>query len=97
VRPCKLKPVLELGSAWTERLKPECDELLSGFKFVIKVRLYRLEGIMELLSRRTTTSSAWLHLMCINLFVGRHAAVKVWPAGHCLPRRPTHFEPTILE
>ena len=34
----------------------------------------QLDGIMELLSRRATTASAWLHIACINFFVGRHAA-----------------------
>jgi hypothetical protein len=29
----------------------------------------QLDGIMELLSRRATTASAWLHIACINFFV----------------------------
>ena len=31
----------------------------------------RLDGIMTLLSRRVTAASAWLHIACINFFVGR--------------------------
>lgn len=41
----------------------------------------RLDGIMELLSRRATTASAWLHIACINFFVGRHAALKAMAKG----------------
>ena len=33
----------------------------------------RLDGIMTLLSRRATSASAWMHVACINFFVGRHA------------------------
>jgi hypothetical protein len=33
----------------------------------------RLGGIMQLLSRRATAASAWVHLLTINAFAARHA------------------------
>ena len=46
----------------------------------------RLDGIMTLLSRRATSASAWMHVACINFFVGRHAALRAaaggWPVFH---------------
>jgi len=48
----------------------------------------RLDGIMTLLSRRVTASSAWLHIACINFFVGRVAALRAAelriPVAHTL-------------
>lgn len=48
----------------------------------------RLDGIMTLLSRRATAASAWMHVACINFFVGRHAALRAaaggWPVFHTL-------------
>ena len=48
----------------------------------------RLDGIMTLLSRRATSASAWMHVACINFFVGRHAALRAaaggWPVFHTL-------------
>lgn len=48
----------------------------------------QLDGIMTLLSRRTTSASAWLHIACINFFAGRHAALKAvekaMPVAHTL-------------
>ena len=48
----------------------------------------RLDGIMTLLSRRVTAASAWLHIACINFFVGRVAATRAaelrMPVAHTL-------------
>ena len=48
----------------------------------------RLDGIMTLLSRRVTAASAWLHIACINFFVGRFAATRAaelrMPVAHTL-------------
>ena len=41
----------------------------------------KLDGIMTLLSRRVTAASAWLHLMCINFFVGKHATIRALREG----------------
>ena len=35
-----------------------------------------LSSIMTLLSARSTATSAWAHLFCLNLFVARHVALK---------------------
>ena len=35
-----------------------------------------LRSIMTLLSARATATSAWAHLLCVNLFVARHVALK---------------------
>ena len=35
-----------------------------------------LSSIMTLLSARATATSAWAHLLCVNLFVARHVALK---------------------
>ena len=47
-----------------------------------------LNGIAELLSRRNVAASAWMHLACVNLFVGRHASLKAraggWGVAHTL-------------
>jgi hypothetical protein len=47
-----------------------------------------LDGIAQLLSRRAVTSSAWMHLACVNLFVARHASLKAaaggWGVAHTL-------------
>ena len=48
----------------------------------------QLDGIMTLLSRRVTAASAWLHIACINFFVGRFAALRAQtlriPVAHTL-------------
>ena len=48
----------------------------------------RLDGIMTLLSRRVTAASAWLHIACINFFVGKVAATRAAelriPVAHTL-------------
>ena len=48
----------------------------------------KLEGIVTLLSRRAVAASAWLHVACVNYFVGRHAATRAaeggWPVAHTL-------------
>mmetsp|Transcript_16958 Transcript_16958/g.41810 ORF Transcript_16958/g.41810 Transcript_16958/m.41810 type:complete len:255 (-) Transcript_16958:333-1097(-) len=54
------------------------EGLADGFKMQF---VPRLDGIMELLSRRTTAASAWLHIACINFFVGRHAALRAMTQG----------------
>ena len=41
----------------------------------------RLDGIMTLLSRRVTAASAWLHIACINFFVGKVAATRAAEAN----------------
>jgi len=47
-----------------------------------------LDGIATLLSRRAVSASAWTHLVCVNLFVGRHAALEAarggWSVAHTL-------------
>lgn len=35
-----------------------------------------LSSIMTLLSARATATSAWAHLLCVNIFVARHVALK---------------------
>ena len=35
-----------------------------------------LTSIMTLLSARATATSAWAHLLCVNIFVARHVALK---------------------
>jgi hypothetical protein len=44
-----------------------------------------LAGIQSLLSRRATAASAWVHLLAVNAFLGRH----VYLEG-CRRRVPTH-------
>ena len=37
-----------------------------------------LSSIMQLLSARATAVSAWTHLLCVNMFVARHVALKTF-------------------
>jgi len=59
-----------------------------------------LSSIMTLLSARATATSAWAHLLCLNLFVARHVALKtrerVLRRGHAPPIAHTLVLSTIV-
>lgn len=59
-----------------------------------------LSSIMTLLSARATATSAWAHLLCLNLFVARHVALKtrerVLLRGHAPPIAHTLVLSTIV-
>ena len=59
-----------------------------------------LSSIMTLLSARATASSAWTHLLCVNVFVARHVALKTFERlrthGHAPPSAHTFVLATLL-